>query len=59
MKYYSKSKARKYLLKQGLHVRMTKDLWKSILDSGRLIPDKGRKFSKSRLDQYVYEIKPR
>lgn len=59
MRYFSKEKARKYLLRQNLHVEMTKDLWKTILNNGRLIPDKGRKFSKARLDQYVYEIKPR
>lgn len=59
MKYYSKSKARKYLINSDLHFEMTKELWKQLLDTGRIVPDKGRRFSKALLDKYIYEVKPR
>lgn len=59
MRFYSNKKARRYLNTHGLHFEMTKDAWKQIQNTGRLLPKKGSKFSQAQLDTYIHEVKPR
>lgn len=55
MKYYSKNQARKYLIRLGLHFNLNRKLWKEVLDSGRLFPEKRGKYSQAQLYQYYLD----
>lgn len=59
MRYYAKRQARKYLITHGLSYDLTNSLWKQLLKTGRLFPDKGNKYSAELLDLYIAEVKPR
>lgn len=59
MQAYSSRGARKYLIQQGLHFKLTRALWEHTLKSGRLYPDVGHKYSQALLDEYRAEVKPR